>query len=263
MWNHLAHDSTVPGSARWALLRGATTVSGRKNTKHDADELHVWLSAQPTDRLVELIWDQAQGDDRFRDQLLMQAARQQVGGLNLAPFIAAIDRATAVSDFVDYAEAYSYSSGIRELLTNLEQLLRDGQAAAVIELAEHAHRSVEENLESVDDSDGYLGGCSTTSRNSTLLPAGRPGRTPRTLPTGCSRSKRARTTASPAQPRPTPESWARRAWPRTAGWPKRSGPRSPRSGQATHRAGRESVAPSPASWRPWRANPATWKPRWP
>src|SRR5438105_12893195 len=101
---------------------------------HDADELHVWLSAQPTDRLVELIWDQAQGDDRFRDQLLMQAATQRVGGLNLAPFIAAIDRATAVSDFVDYAEAYSYSSGIRELLTNLEELLRDGQAAAVIEL---------------------------------------------------------------------------------------------------------------------------------
>ncbi len=158
MWNHLAHDSTVPGSARWALLRGAAMVSGRKNTKHDADELHVWLSAQPTDRLVELIWDQAQGDDRFRDQLLMQAARQQVGGLNLAPFIAAIDRATAVSDFVDYAESYSYSSGIQEVLTNLEQLLRDGQAAAVIELAEHAHRSVEENLESVDDSDGYLGG---------------------------------------------------------------------------------------------------------
>ena len=65
MWNHLAHDSTVPGSARWALLRGATTVSGRKNTKHDADELHVWLSAQPTVRLVELIWGRAQGDDRF------------------------------------------------------------------------------------------------------------------------------------------------------------------------------------------------------
>jgi hypothetical protein len=158
MWNHLAHDSTVPVSARWALLGRATKVSGRKDTKPDADELHVWLSAQPTDRLVELIWDQAQGDDRFRDQLLMQAATQRVGGLNLAPFIAAIDRATAVSDFVDYAEAYSYSSGIRELLTNLEQLLRDGQAAAVIELAEHAHRSVEENLESVDDSDGYLGG---------------------------------------------------------------------------------------------------------
>jgi hypothetical protein len=33
MWNHLAHDSTVPGSARWALLRGATTVSGRKDTR--------------------------------------------------------------------------------------------------------------------------------------------------------------------------------------------------------------------------------------
>jgi tetratricopeptide (TPR) repeat protein len=40
----------------------------------------------------------------------------------------------------------------------VEDLLRDGQAAAVIELSEHALRRVEQVLESVDDSDGEMGG---------------------------------------------------------------------------------------------------------
>src|SRR5437879_4988894 len=88
----------------------------------------------------------------------MEAAKQEVGGLNLAPFLAAIDRATDVDDSIDYAEAHSYAHGISTVLGDIESLLEQGQASAVMELAEHAHRSVEKNIEFVDDSDEHLGG---------------------------------------------------------------------------------------------------------
>jgi hypothetical protein len=44
------------------------------------------------------------------------------------------------------------------VLDDVEKLLGQGHAGAVIEIAEHAYRGVEEAMGEADDSDGYLGG---------------------------------------------------------------------------------------------------------
>lgn len=63
-----------------------------------------------------------------------------------------------VGSFVDYAGTYDVARGIHDAIDLVEDLLRDGQPAVVIELSEHSLRRVEQVLESVDDSDGGMGG---------------------------------------------------------------------------------------------------------
>jgi hypothetical protein len=59
--------------------------------------------------------------------------------------------------FVDYRSAYDYAHGIEEAIDSVEELLKEGHPAEVIELAEHALKAVEQAMGSVDDSDGYMG----------------------------------------------------------------------------------------------------------
>jgi hypothetical protein len=47
--------------------------------------------------------------------------------------------------------------GVNDAIESIEQLLNDGQAAAVIELCESALQSLLEAIQTVDDSDGHFG----------------------------------------------------------------------------------------------------------
>ena len=63
-----------------------------------------------------------------------------------------------VDEFVNYRSAYQYASGIEEAIDSVEELLKEGYADEVIELAEYALEAVEKAIGSVDDSDGNMGG---------------------------------------------------------------------------------------------------------
>ena len=108
--------------------------------------------------LADMLVEQAMEDDRLRQRLLMKAAKKGPKGLDAATYRRAIDEAVDTGGFVDYRGACDYAQGIEEVVASVGELLKGGHAAEVIELAEHALRAVEEAIESVDDSDGHMGG---------------------------------------------------------------------------------------------------------
>ena len=55
-----------------------------------------------------------------------------------------------------YREASGWARGVDDAIDSVEQLLNDGQAAAVIELCESALQSLLGAIQAVDDSDGHF-----------------------------------------------------------------------------------------------------------
>jgi hypothetical protein len=87
----------------------------------------------------------------------MKATKKVSKGLDLHTYRRAIDEAVEPDGFVNYRNAYDYTHGIEEAIDSVEELLKGGHFAEVIELAEYALRAVEEAIGSVDDSDEYMG----------------------------------------------------------------------------------------------------------
>lgn len=93
----------------------------------------------------------------MRRQFFMKAAKSQIKGLDLATYRGVIDNAVACDEFIDYNSMSEYAHGIEDVIDDIENLLKDGYGAEVIELAEYALERVEDAMESVDDSDGHMG----------------------------------------------------------------------------------------------------------
>lgn len=121
------------------------------------DDARAALAAQPKEALVALLMEQSLDDDRLRQKLLLKAAKESRKGINLNAYRSAIEEAADVGGFVDYREAHDYAQGIEEAVDSLEDLLKEGHAVETIELSEHALKTVEDALGSVDDSDGNMG----------------------------------------------------------------------------------------------------------
>jgi uncharacterized Zn finger protein len=122
------------------------------------EDVRAYLERQDKATVVGLIMERAMDDDRLRERLLMKTARKGPKGLDLVTFRRAIDSAVSTGDFVDYRSAYDYARGIEEVIDSVAELLKEGYAAEVIELSEHALAAVEDAIGSVDDSDGHMGG---------------------------------------------------------------------------------------------------------
>ncbi len=107
--------------------------------------------------LVEMVMQQAQESDALREKLFMQAARKTPGERSLAALKKVIRKAIEPGDFIGYHEMRSYAGRVHNVLDTLEDVLKDGLAAEVIELAEYAITEAENAIQSVDDSDGEMG----------------------------------------------------------------------------------------------------------
>lgn len=128
---------------------------GRDNSVPDLDRIRDHLAKQDLSMLVEILVEQALLDENLLRRLTMEAAR---GGneVDLKAMKRAITEATRIGGFVDYHSAPSFARGIENIVDALARLLEEGSANEVISLSEHALRRVEEALESMDDSDGYM-----------------------------------------------------------------------------------------------------------
>jgi len=154
---HLAGGGpAMPSGGRDA--EPARRAKRQAKPKVTLDDVREYLLRQEPIGLVEIIMQQVEEDDRLRESLLMQVARQCPGGLDLATFRAAIDAATdsGADGFVDYRQAYSFTSGIDNVVASIAELLDAGHAAEVIELTEHALGRCEDALGHMDDSDGGM-----------------------------------------------------------------------------------------------------------
>ena len=129
-----------------------------RNTSRD--QLRSWLAAQTHEHLVDLLFTQAGNDPLLTQRLELEAAAQRAGGLDTAAFRAALDRAILVAGFVDEEEVPTWAHGVGEVLSSVGDLLEDSQAHAhaVVELAEHAQRRMQECIDLVDDDGGYVEG---------------------------------------------------------------------------------------------------------
>ena len=150
-WLGQARDLQDPGSRPSAR---AKTRSPRITT----EDVRSHLLAMDHDALVDLVLAQAERDDLLRERLLLLVATAEADGTGAALVRRAIDQAVRLPRHLRYADVYGYVSGIHDALDLLDDLLRAGQADAVIDLAEHALRRVESALDHVDDSDGGMGG---------------------------------------------------------------------------------------------------------
>jgi uncharacterized Zn finger protein len=121
------------------------------------DDVRAYLLGKDKNALVEMLVDGAMEEDRLRQRLFLKAAKKSPRGIDVATYRRAIDEAVESGGFVDYRSAYHYARGIEDAIDSVEELLKDGHPAEVIELAEHALEAVEEAMGSVDDSDGYMG----------------------------------------------------------------------------------------------------------
>jgi uncharacterized Zn finger protein len=148
-------------AAGLAWIEGRHPAAHGKNRSKPAvtmQDVRAHLVTLDKGTLADMLIDQAMEDDRLRQRLLMKVARKGPKGLDVATYRRAIDEAVDVAGFVDYRDACDCARGIEEAIDSVEELLKDGHAAEVIELAEHALDSVEDAIESVDDSDGHMGG---------------------------------------------------------------------------------------------------------
>jgi uncharacterized Zn finger protein len=134
------------------------TGKGKAPQAVTMDDVRAYLSGQDKNALVEMLVDRAMEDDRLRQSLFIKAAKKSAKRLDLGAYRRAIDEAVESDGFVDYRNAYEYASDIEAVIDSVEEFLKEGYAAEVLELAEHALNAVEEAMGSVDDSDGHMGG---------------------------------------------------------------------------------------------------------
>ena len=134
-----------------------TSGKNKSATGVTMDDVRAHLLRQDTSALANVLVEHAMDDDRLRQRLLMQAAKKVAKGIDLVTYRRAIDEAVEADGFVDYRGAYQYARGIEEVIDSVEDLLKEGFAIEVIELAEYALEAVEEAMGSIDDSDGEMG----------------------------------------------------------------------------------------------------------
>jgi len=131
----------------------ATRPKAKQLTLADAGKI---LQGEDKETLARMMLDWAQDDDRLRERLILYAARRSGPDTGAAAVRRAFEKAVRVYDFVHYREASGWARGVDDAIDSVEQLLNDGQAAAVIELCEAALQSLESAIQSVDDSDGHF-----------------------------------------------------------------------------------------------------------
>ena len=148
----------VAASLAWLNRATEQAKPGRRKAKEvtlaDAGKI---LQAEDKDTLMRMVLDWAKDDDRLRERLILYAARRSGPDTGAAAVRRVFEKAVRVHGFVHYREASGWARGVDDAIDSVEQLLADGQAAAVVELCESALQSLLGAVEAVDDSDGHFG----------------------------------------------------------------------------------------------------------
>ncbi|MEU7382420.1 hypothetical protein AB0A91_20985 [Streptomyces sp. NPDC042207] len=141
------------------LARRESLPRQRKAARERARDLDGWLSALSKDELLALLREQIDEDRQLRRRLELRAAsargdlaavRSRIRDLlDIGPF--------AQYGYVEYADARAYADQAGQAVSAIGALTGSGRAADAITLARESMRLLAEAVESVDDSDGWLG----------------------------------------------------------------------------------------------------------
>jgi SWIM zinc finger len=123
----------VAAALAWLNRAAKPPRTGRAKTKRvtlaDARKI---LQAEDKDTLVRMLLDWAQDDDRLHERIILYAARRSGPETGAAAVRRAFESAVRIKDFVASREATRWARGVHAAIDSIEQLLSDGQAAAVI-----------------------------------------------------------------------------------------------------------------------------------
>ncbi len=147
-------------------------------------DVHSHLAGLEHGRLVDLVLELASTNELAEGRLRLAAARADSGPPPIQALADAIGEAFATDGFVSCRGADAYAERIHDMIDALQGLLDDGQAPAVMRLAEHALKRAQDALGDVDDSAGQLGRSRRSSKGSTSRPASRPAPTRPSSPRG-------------------------------------------------------------------------------
>ncbi|MCG0284616.1 SWIM zinc finger domain-containing protein [Streptomyces sp. PSAA01] len=131
----------------------------RKAARDRAQDLDGWLSALSKDSLLALVREQIAEDRQLRRRLELRAASARG---DLAAVRARIRDLLDISPFaqygyVEYADARAYADQAGQVVSAIGALTGSGRADDAITLAREAMKLLADAVESVDDSDGWLG----------------------------------------------------------------------------------------------------------
>lgn len=131
----------------------------RKAARDRAQDLDGWLSGLSKDELLALVQEQIGEDRQLRRRLELRAAsargdlaavRARIRDLlDIGPF--------AQYGYVEYADARAYADQAGQAVSAIGALTGSGRADDAITLAREAMKLLADAVESVDDSDGWLG----------------------------------------------------------------------------------------------------------
>lgn len=146
-----------------SLLGASEPASVPPSALPEGADLEAFVRALPPEQLADLVLAQAAADAPFGDMLTARAAAAQGRPIDIAKWRRRIDAAfQSRRRFIEYRDVPDSAYGVMDALDSLEHLLEAGQAAAVITLAERAHRKADAAIQRIDDSDGYLTTISAT-----------------------------------------------------------------------------------------------------
>ncbi|WP_344575591.1 hypothetical protein [Streptomyces lunalinharesii] len=142
------------------LLAGPESLPGQQKAARDrARDLDGWLSSLSKDELLTLVQEQMGEDRQLRRRLALRAASARG---DLAAVRARIRELLDIGPFaqygyVEYADARAYADLAGQAVSAISALTRSGRAADAIVLVREAMKLLAQSVESVDDSDGWLG----------------------------------------------------------------------------------------------------------
>ncbi len=126
--------------------------------KPEPQGLRDFLDRQEKERLVDILFNHAQVDDRLLRKLTLEQGKRGGRQSELAAVRRNLDAAFDPGDVYSYREVSGFADRLDEAVNDLDDLLKQGKAEEVIDLTEHAIGLAEEALGQVDDSDGEVYG---------------------------------------------------------------------------------------------------------
>lgn len=144
-----------------ASTKKHTTKGGKRSPRSglSLQDIRSWLTEQKKEDLADWLLAAAEENDLLRNRLLLMAARDSADSrVNLATYRESIRRALDTGDFFDRFDMYDYVRAVEEMLTSLNDLLKKGEASAVMELSEYALSQADRAMEYIDRSDSFMYG---------------------------------------------------------------------------------------------------------
>jgi uncharacterized Zn finger protein len=146
----------VAAALAWREQAAGETKARSKAKPPTLAEAAKILEQESAETLAGLMTEWARDDKRLRERIVLYAARRAGPESGAAAAGRAFEKAVRIHGFVEYREAGGWASDVHAAIDAIEQLLNDGQAAAVIDLCESALLALTETVGEIDDSDGCL-----------------------------------------------------------------------------------------------------------